>query len=226
MDLISEDTRQAVTRARTGARPPLDEEAWEERYRSSTAVWSGRPNAQLVAEASGPRPGTALDVGSGEGGDAIWLASRGWSVTAVDFSTTALERGAGHAQELGTDVAGRISWVHQDLTASSPEGPFDLVTAHFMHLPTEPRDALYARLAAAVAPGGTLLIVGHHPSDADVVPRPAMPELFFTADEIAETLDPSQWEAVVAEARPRTAKHPEGHEVVIHDTVLRARRRA
>jgi methylase of polypeptide subunit release factors len=69
--------------------------AWEERYRSSSAVWSGRPNAQLVEEAGDLPLGSALEVGSGEGADALWLAARGWRVTGVDFSATALERAAG-----------------------------------------------------------------------------------------------------------------------------------
>ena len=130
----------------------------------------------------------------------------------------------------GTDPAGdarRIRWVHADLTTWAPaEGWFDLVSAQFMHLPAAPRHALFDRLAAAVAPGGTLLIVGHHPSDLETtIPRPPMPDLFATAEEIADSLDPGQWEVLVAEARPRLASDPEGREVTIHDTVLRARKR-
>ncbi len=205
----------------------FDEQSWEERYRCHAAVWSGRPNPQLVAETTDLTPGAALDAGSGEGADALWLASHGWQVTAVDFSTTALQRGAAHAEARGADVAGRIRWVHADLTTWGPaEGHFDLVSAQFMHLPAAPRHALFDRLAAAVAPGGTLLIVGHHPSDLQTtIPRPPMPDLFATAEEIADSLDPGQWEVLVAEARPRLASDPEGREVTIHDTVLRARKR-
>jgi SAM-dependent methyltransferase len=205
----------------------FDEQSWEERYRSHTGVWSGRPNPQLVAEASHLSAGAALDAGSGEGADALWLAARGWQVTAVDFATTALQRGAAHADALGADVAGRIRWVHADLTAWAPdEGHFDLVSAQFMHLPAVPRQALFARLATAVAPGGTLLIVGHHPSDLQTtMPRPPLPELFFTADEVAGTLDPAQWDILAADARPRQATDPAGQEITIHDAVLRARKR-
>ncbi|GAA2071261.1 class I SAM-dependent methyltransferase [Actinomadura alba] len=205
----------------------FDEQSWEERYRSHSAVWSGRPNPQLVAEASHLATGVALDVGCGEGADALWLASRGWQVTAVDFSTTALQRGAEHADALGAEVAGNIRWVHADLIAWVPaEGYFDLVSAQFMHLPEVPRKALFARLATAVAPGGTLLIVGHHPSDMQTtMPRPPMPELFFTAEEVADSLDLGQWDILVAAARPRPATDPEGQEVTIHDTVLRAGKR-
>lgn len=94
-----------------------------------------------------------------------------------------------------------------------------------MHLPKEPREALYRRLAAAVAPGGSLLIVAHHPSDLQTtIPRPQMPELFFTAEDAAALLDPHDWEIVVSEARGRDVTDPEGRTVTIHDAVLRARR--
>jgi len=202
-------------------------EFWEERYRSSSAVWSGQPNPQLVTEAAGLTPGAALDAGSGEGADALWLAGRGWQVTAVDLSPTALERGAAHAAAAGGDVAGRIRWVQADLTSwDLADGRFDLVSAQFMQLPTAPRQELFARLAGAVAPGGTLLIVGHDPSDLQTtMPRPPMPELFYTAGDVARSLDADQWEIVTAEARPRRATDPDGREVTIHDAVLRTRRR-
>jgi SAM-dependent methyltransferase len=205
----------------------FDEQFWEERYRAHAAVWSGRPNLQLVAETTELTPGAALDVGSGEGADAIWLASRGWQVTAVDFSTTALQRGAVHADALGADVAGRIRWVHADLTTWAPtEGAFDLVSAQFLHLPAAQRQVLFAKLATMVAPGGSLLIVGHHPSDLQTtMPRPPIPDLFFTAEQIGDSLDPDQWDVLVADARPRPASDPDGQEITIHDAVLRARKR-
>ncbi len=203
------------------------EQSWEERYRAHTGVWSGRPNLQLVAEASGLTAGAALDAGSGEGADAHWLAVRGWQVTAVDFATTALQRGAAQAEALGAGVAGRIRWVHADLTTWAPgEEHFDLVSAQYLHLPAAARQPLFARLATAVAPGGTLLIVGHHPSDLQTtMPRPPTPELFYTADEVAGTLDPARWDILVTGARPRPATDPAGQEITIHDAVLRARKR-
>ena len=205
----------------------FDREWFEERYRSAPALWSGQPNPQLVAEVAGLRPGTALDAGCGEGADAIWLAERGWRVTAVDFSTTALERAAEQAAARGDQVAGRIDWRHADLTSwAPPELTFDLVSAQYLHLPPEPRAALFARLAAAVAPGGSLLIVGHDFSDhAAGAHRPDMPEMFFTAEEVAASLAPGEWEVLVTAARPRPAKVHEGEEITVHDAVLRARRR-
>lgn len=204
----------------------FDQEWFEERYRSAPALWSGQPNPQLVAEVGALPPGTALDVGSGEGADAIWLAERGWRVTGVDFATTALTRAAEHAAARGEEVAARIDWRHADLTQwTPPEASFDLVSAQYMHLPPEPRAALFARLAAGVAPGGTLLIVGHDLSDhAAGAHRPDMPEMFFTAQEIAASLPQGEWEVLVTEARPRPAKVHEGQEITVHDAVLMASR--
>jgi SAM-dependent methyltransferase len=198
-------------------------EAWDERYRSrDTGIWSGKPNVILVAEVSGLVPGRALDVGCGEGADALWLAERGWRVTGVDISTVALERAAAQGKALGLDVV----WQHADVLAEPPEaGAFDLVSAHFMHLPSVERIALYDRLADAVAPGGTLLLVGHHPSDLQTtIGRPHLPDMLFTAEQVAAELDAATWEVAVAEARPRPATDADGRELTIHDTVLRARR--
>ena len=206
----------------------FDEASWEDRYRSADSVWSGRPNAQLVAEVADLAPGTALEVGCGEGADSIWLAERGL---------------AGHRSRLLDGRAGprggpcrggrrRRSrrgsrWTHADLTRwTAGDQRFDLVTAHFMHLPREDRVALFAQLAEAVAPGGTLLIVGHHILDLDTtMPRHHVPGMFYPAEEVAATLDPAQWDVVVAEARPRQATDPDGREVTLHDAVLRAVRR-
>ncbi len=202
-----------------------NEAFWEQLYRSRDTLWSGNPNPQLVREASDLTPGTALDVGCGEGADAIWLAERGWQVTALDFSTVALERGATEAVARGDTVARRIDWCHTDLTTWAPaKALYDLISSQFLHLPQEPREALFRRLAASVAPGGTLLIVGHHPSDLQTIPRPLPPEIFFTAADVAALLDPHGWEIVVAAARARPATDPAGRAVTIHDAVLRARR--
>ncbi len=196
----------------------FDEASWEERYRIAPALWSGRANPQLVAEAADLPPGRALDAGSGEGGDALWLAGRGWRVTAVDFSTVALGRAAAEAGRLGAEV----DWVHADLIHwAPPADAFDLVSAQYLHLPGDDRDPVIARLAAAVAPGGSLLVVGHRPSEVHT----GRPEMFFTAQQVAATLDPAAWDVVVCEDRPRTASGPAGHELPVADTVLRARRR-
>ena len=201
--------------------------AWDERYSAADRMWSGNPNPHLVATAAHLTPGTALEVGSGEGGDAIWLASHGWQVTAVDISVVALERAARHADAAGEEVAARISWQQADvLTWTPPARQFDLVSAQFMQLPRPELESLHRRLAAAVRPGGMLLIVGHHPSDLGTsIGRPHHPELMFTAEQVAATLDPDEWTITVAAAPVREALNPDGEPVTIRDAVLQATRR-
>ncbi len=203
---------------------------WDERYASRDKLWSGKPNPHLVSQAESLTPGSALDVGSGEGADAIWLAERGWRVTGVDISQVALERAAEHAATFGAEVAGRISWLHEDILGWDPGAErYDLVSAQYMHLPKPARTDLFSRLARSVAVGGTLLIAAHHPSDLETtVPRPPMPERFYTADEIvAEVLNHGnhgEWQIVASAAEPRPATDPAGHTVTVHDTVIAARR--
>ncbi|MFQ4147296.1 methyltransferase domain-containing protein [Arthrobacter sp. LAPM80] len=206
------------------------ENFWDERYSRSNAVWSGNPNPQLVAEVAGLAPGRALDVGCGEGADSLWLAERGWQVTAVDFSQVALRKASDHAShraEAGPVLSGTINWEHHDLLSwTPPASSCDLVSAQYMHLPTVEREPLFSRLAAAVAPGGTLLIVGHSATDIQAgARRPVVPDLFFTAAEVANSLAPQQWQVQVSASRPRAGKNAEGEPITIHDEVLRAVRR-
>ena len=219
----------------------FDQETYDELYRSAPALWSGRPNRQLVVEAAGLPPGTALDAGSGEGGDALWLAERGWRVTAVDFSAVAVERAAARARERG--LGEQIEWLHTDLDAwTPPAGRFDLVTAHYLHARWADRTALFRGLAAAVAPGGTLLVVGHlmsgdhgdhghsgHPDGGQPGHSPLHerdPESFYTAEDVAALLDAGEWQDVVTEARERDPQAAERTGNTVPDTVLVARRRS
>ena len=205
----------------------FDQAYWDERYRSQASLWSHEPNRHLVSEASGLSPGTALDAGCGEGADAIWLAGQGWQVTALDVSSVALERAAANAAAAGEQLAGRIDWQQADLTSYDPgRDRFDLVSSQYLHLPPGQREPLFQRLAAAVRPGGTLLIGAHHPSDLHTtIRRPKQPELFFTGDEIAALLDPAHWQIVTNAAPERTVTDHEGRGVTIRDTVFRAVRR-
>ncbi len=198
---------------------------WDDMYRSRTALWSGEPNLQLVADVSALAPGRALDAGCGEGADAIWLAERGWRVTAADVSAVAL--GRAQAVAISTEVAQRIEWIQANLaTWVPPARTYDLVTAQYVHLPDPPREKVFRALADAVKPHGSLLIVGHHPSDLQTTAsRPPLPELFYTADDVAAFLTPEDWEIVVNAAREKTATDRAGRTVVVHDTVLHARRR-
>lgn len=200
-------------------------EFWDERYRSAERIWSGNPNPQLVAEVTGLAPGRALDAGCGEGADAIWLARQGWTVVATDISGVALERAADHARQADPGSAARITWRQVDLLADPPEpGAFDLVSAQFMQLASEPRTKMFASLAAAVRDGGMLLVVGHHPSDlTSGVHRPPTPERFYSADDIAALLD-GAWSIDVSQARPRRASTPDGADATVHDAVLVATR--
>lgn len=189
----------------------FDQQWWEERYRSAPALFSGRVNPQLAVEAADLPPGRALDAGCGEGADALWLAERGWDVLAVDISTVALDRAAADAERRG--LAGRVRFEQADLTRWTPAGRFDLVTCSYVHATEAVRGALYARLAGAVATGGTLLLVQHDPREGAAV-HPELLDMFATAEELAADLDPAMWDVVTAAVRPRAAhRHEqEGHQ--------------
>ncbi len=203
----------------------LTREYWDERY-GGGPVWSGKPNSLLVRYAAELSPGRALDVGSGEGGDVLWLAGHGWTVTGADISPVALARAAELARRAGPQIAGRVTWEQADiLTWAPPERHFDLVSAQYLHLPPPARESLHQRLAAAVRPGGTLLVVAHHPADLEAVPRPFPPELFATGEQMAAVLDSAEWD-IETGAPEREAAGPEGHPVTLRDAVLRAVRRA
>ncbi|ONH24081.1 bifunctional NAD(P)/FAD-dependent oxidoreductase/class I SAM-dependent methyltransferase [Pseudofrankia asymbiotica] len=160
-DLIAEDTRRAVEAYRYDR--VFGERAWSERHRARAAAGPeiDDPSPVLAAMTASLPPGTALDAGAGTGADACWLAARGWKVTAVDLSRAALERAEARATRLGHDV----TWLHADLAVEPAPGTYDLVTANYLCLPPAQRRPLFAHLAAAVAPGGTLLLVGHAPGD-------------------------------------------------------------
>jgi SAM-dependent methyltransferase len=193
---------------------------WDERYASAEQVWSGRPNGALVAEVAGLRPGRALDVGCGEGADVVWLAQQGWDVTGLDVSQVALDRAAMHARQAGASVR----WVHADLVqAQLPAGAFDLVSAQYPALLRTPGDDAERALLAAVAPGGTLLVVHH----ADIDPEEAKARGFDPADyvgpaDVAALLGDG-WRVEVDEKRPRDITGGAGAHHT-HDLVLWARR--
>lgn len=193
---------------------------WEERYSGDERVWSGNPNPQLVAEASRLTPGSALDVGCGEGGDVIWLAQRGWQVTGADFSANGLACAARHAEEAG--VADRTDWWQVDAREfDAGSRSYDLVTTHYLHPPEGGMVDTTRRLAGAVAPGGHLLVVGHAPSDA-FAHGPSHRNAMFFADQLLPGL-PDDFEALVVEQRPRTLTR-DGVTIDVHDSVLLARR--
>jgi SAM-dependent methyltransferase len=200
------------------------EEYWDERYRESTRIWSGNPNVELVNEVSELTPGTALDLGSGEGGDAIWLAKQGWRVTAVDVSAVALERAAKHAAEAG--LGEQIDWQQHELGKSFPDGTFDLVSAQFLHSTVDlPREEILRTAAEAVAPGGVLLIEGHL-DWPDSLKHGDHPEVHFpTPDEVIAdlSLDDGRWEILVSRAHDRE-QVVDGETLTRRDCTVKARR--
>lgn len=200
------------------------EDFWEPHYRQHRGVWTGRPNPILVEVATPTTPGSALDLGCGEGGDAIWLARHGWQVTAVDISATALDRAATHAAAAG--VSEQITFEQHDLARSLPTGrSFDLVSAQYLHSPVDfPRARVLHRAADLLAPGGLLLIVGHasvHPwSWADPDTRFPTP-----AEELALLeLDPAHWNPERLDRPQRTATGPDGQTATVTDSVITVRR--
>ncbi len=192
---------------------------WDERYASSERVWSGLPNGALVTHAAGLSPGRALDVGCGEGADAVWLAGQGWDVTALDVSQVALERAAVHAREAGAQV----QWVHAGLVQARLPGAFDLVSAQYPALLRTPDNDAERALLAAVAPGGTLLVVHH--ADIDVEHAKARgfdPTEYVAPPDVAALLD-GGWRVEVDERQPRDVPTGAGAGHTL-DVVLRARR--
>ncbi len=205
---------------------PFDREYWEDRYASAELAWSGNPNPVLVTEATPLTPGRALDIGSGEGADAFWLAQQGWQVTGVDIAVNALEKSRARAEALDPTAASRIDWQQHDFTKWSPKPQsFDLVSSQFMHLPKPTMTTLFRSLAAAIAPGGTLLIVGHDASDVDETShhRGHLAELMFTVEDVLDAIREEQLLVEIAESRPRQTTSKQGSEF-IHDVVVKVRR--
>ena len=180
---------------------------WTEALRASPEKLAGRPpNAYLRAVAGDLPPGLALDAGCGHGAEAIWLAGSGWRVTAVDFSATALDHGRSTAEAVGPDVAERIEWVEGDLGSWTPEpGRYDLVSCLYVHVAGSVTE-MVRRLGAGVAPGGSLLLVGHRPVDPETgAATPAAGQVQVSVDDAVQALDADEWRVVVAEERPRAA---------------------
>jgi thioredoxin reductase/SAM-dependent methyltransferase len=211
------------------ARPSANEGDWDHRY-GGDQMWSGNPNGTLVNETDGLAPGRALDVGAGEGGDAIWLAEKGWTVTASDISQRALERVAREAEHRGL----RIECHYADANAlgAFDAGAFDLVSAQYAAIPRTPDGRGVRNLLNAVAPGGTLLVVSHDlepmraPIDTHGHSRAFDPDAYLRLDDFAAALaDSPEWTIEVHEKRLR----PPGAASASHhvdDVVLRARHRA
>lgn len=193
---------------------------WSKALRESAEKVSSRPpNAHLMTELADLPPGRALDAGCGHGAESIWLAARGWRVTAVDFAAAALAQGRSTAKAAGDEIAERIEWIEGDLSGWTPEpGIYDLVVCLYVHVAGSVEE-MVGRLASGVAPGGTLFLVGHRPIDpATGAATAAAGQVQVSVECAVAALNPEEWELVVAEERPRGAA---GTGV---DAVIRARR--
>ncbi|MEZ0363424.1 class I SAM-dependent methyltransferase [Mycobacterium sp. pUA109] len=199
-------------------------EFWEQFYAEHERVWSGRANARLVEVAAALPPGRALDLGCGEGGDAVWLAEQGWQVLAVDVSTRALQRARAAAVE--RNVLARIDFARHDLSDSFPAGRFDLVSAQFLHSTARlDRATVLRRAADAVTVGGTLLIVDHAAAPPWAADH-ARDHEFPTIDGVlaALRLDDAHWTRLRAERADRQAVGPDGQVGTLADNVFVLRR--
>lgn len=218
--LAEEDVRQA-------GRPSAHATDWDRRY-GDEAMWSGNPNGALVQEVAGMDPGRALDVGAGEGADAIWLAERGWTVTAADISPRALDRAAAEARRRGLVI--RCQQADANALGAFAGEPYDLVTAHYASIPRTPDGRGAENLLGAVAPGGSLLVVSHDlepmraPIDTTTQSRAFDPDAYVRVDDVLAAVAATPgWSVEVHEVRPR----PPGAASASHhvdDVVLRARR--
>lgn len=208
---------------RAAARPSGSAADWDHRY-SGAQMWSGNPNGSLTEASAGLATGRALDVGAGEGGDALWLAEQGWTVTASDISPRALERVQAEAARRGLDVTCQQA----DANAWEPftESGFDLVSASYASIPRTPDRRGVHNILGAVAPGGTLIIISHDPAamhDPEHRHVPFDPNSYLQIDDfVAAIKDAPGWTIDVHDKRPRPPGAASAHHV--DDLVLRARR--
>jgi SAM-dependent methyltransferase len=195
----------------------MKRERWNRRYAEEELLWSAGPNRVLAAETAALEPGRALDLACGEGRNAVWLAGRGWQVTAVDFAEVALAKAAMVAAERGVEV----DFVHADLLAwTPPPASFELVVVLYLQLPAAERRRVLAGAAGAVAPGGTFLLVAHDLSNlTDGHGGPSNPEVLLTPEEVA-----AQLPGLEIEKAERVLRDVEGAERPAIDALVRARR--
>jgi SAM-dependent methyltransferase len=165
----------------------MDARAWDERYAASDLVWSREPNRFVAAELADLPPGKAVDLAAGEGRNAIWLASRGWSVTAVDFSRVALDKGARLAA--GLSPPAEVTWVCADATTWRPDAPVDLVVVAYLQVPAADRRRAVRGAVQGLGVGGTLLLVAHDSTNlTEGTGGPQDPEVLMSAEDVVADL--------------------------------------
>jgi SAM-dependent methyltransferase len=195
----------------------MDAREWDERYRSAELVWGIRPNRWVEQELGTEKPGTALDLACGEGRNALWLASLGWQVTAVDFSAVAIDK----ARTLGADDP-RVEWVVADALTYRAPTPVDLVLVCYLQLPALERRTAIRTAAESVAPGGSLLVIGHDSANlTNGTGGPQTPEVLYTPEDVRGDLAGTDLVVTRAESVFRPV---EGAARPAIDVLLRARR--
>jgi SAM-dependent methyltransferase len=199
----------------------VDRARWDERYSGTEFEWTTRPNQFVAAELADLTQGRALDLAAGEGRNAVWLAERGWSVTAVDFSRVGLDKGRRLAAARGVEA--RVDWVVADLDDYQPAGgAFDLVLIAYFQVGAELLAKVLARAAAALAPGGTLFVVGHDLTNlAEGTGGPQYPEVLYTPEGITAELKGLR---VLRAERVRRTVERDGAPATAIDTLVRAQR--
>lgn len=199
----------------------MDRHAWNERYEATDLVWTAGPNQTFADEVGGLEPGTALDLAAGEGRNAIWLATQGWTATAVDFSDVALDK----ARQLAAARDVEIETVVADVTTHVPAaGAHDLVAVIYLHLPADDRRLVHQRAAAAVAPGGTLIVLGHDTTNlTEGHGGPQDAAVLYTPDDVVADLEGTGLTVTKAERVDRTVSTPDGDRTAI-DALVVARR--
>jgi SAM-dependent methyltransferase len=196
----------------------VEREDWNRKHGEAGPLFGVEPNRFLVAEVEGLGPGRALDLACGAGRNAVWLAERGWTVTGADFSDVALANARGLADERGVDV----EWVQADLREWEPPGAFDLVGVLYLQVPAEERRLALGRAAEAVAPGGTLLVVGHDLQNLNGGHGgPQDPRVLFTPEDVAAELPGLEVEKAERVLRPVETEDGEAQAI---DALVRARR--
>ena len=208
---------------------PSPAQFWEARYADAGQLWSGKTNQALINVATDLVPSSALELGCGEGGDALWLAGHGWKVTGVDISPTAVRRATDAARDAGLSVD-QVRFIAADLSTWQPNGDYDLITASFLQSPVDfPRTEVLRRAAGHVTPGGHLLVIAHaaFPPWAKGHDRhggnPGRPDFRFLSpkEEIdALDLDPGEWDTRIAETRDREVTAPDGTPAQLTDSVV------
>jgi SAM-dependent methyltransferase len=184
----------------------MDAGTWDERYAATELVWSAGPNQFVEQALAGLPPGRALDLACGEGRNARWLASRGWQVTATDFSAVAVEKG----RRLSEQLHDRVDWQVGDALTSPLPHDLDLVVVAYLQLPAGERATVMRRAFDALAVGGTLFVVAHDSTNlTEGAGGPQEPAVLYTAEDVLADLGDAPLEVVRAERVPRTVASAE-----------------